>query len=188
MPTIMTHALLPLIGAAALPRVQISRRLVFAGMMAAMLPDADVAGRLFAIPHSHDLGHRGVTHTWLFALLVAGLGLIAARPLRSRPLPAFLFLLASTLSHSVTDMLTTGGKGIMLLWPFDHQRFKFAFHPVEVSPVGMRALESGRIWSVLASEALWLIAPCILLAFFCRLAVKYRRGSPLLIDSGRKAT
>jgi inner membrane protein len=172
MPTIMTHALLPLIAAAALPRPFVSSRLVAACMVAAMLPDADVVSRLFGIPHWHDFGHRGATHTVLFALLVGAAGTLAARSLRASGAAAFWFLFASTLSHALTDMLTTGGKGIMIFWPADHSRMKFLFHPVEVSPIGLRGFETGRIWEVLLSEAIWLWVPAALLAFLARLALK----------------
>jgi len=188
MPTILTHALLPLIGAAAAPRARLSKRLVAAGMIAAALPDADVIVRSFGVPHTHDFGHRGATHTILFAILVAIGGWLAARPLRSSPTPAFLFVLLSTLSHPLTDMLTSGGKGIMLYWPLEHVRFKFLFHPVEASPVGLQGIESGAIWHVLLSEALWLLLPALLLAFFCRWALYSHVHPPRLIDSGNKHT
>lgn len=177
MPTIFSHALLPLIGAVALPNLGLSKRLIIAGMAAAILPDADVlTGRLFQIPHTHDLGHRGATHTLLFALLVAGAALLRVRILQARPATAFLFLGLATLSHPLADMLTRGGKGIMILWPFEDARFKFLAHPIEASPVGLKAFETGGIWQVLASEALWLLVPAVFVAFLARVAMK--RPSP----------
>jgi inner membrane protein len=172
-PTIFSHALLPLIGAVALPNAGLSKQLVIAGMIAAVLPDADViTGRLFEIPHTHDFGHRGATHTFVFAILIACAALLRAQMLRARPAVAFLFVALATLSHPLADMLTEGGKGIMILWPFEDARFKFFAHPIEASPVGLKAFESGIIWQVLASEALWLLLPAMFVAFFARFALK----------------
>lgn len=176
MPTILTHALLPLIGAAAVPKGYLSTRLIVAGMAVAMLPDADVVGRYFHVPHTHDFGHRGATHTLLFALLVGGLGMLAARSLRTTRAKAFLFLWLSTLSHALTDMLTEGGKGIMMFWPLEDSRLKFLLHPIEASPVGLTAFETGVIWQVLLSETRWLLIPAVLIAFFARLTVKTWRA------------
>ena len=175
MPTIFTHALLPLIAAAGLP-MKVPGRLVLAGMAVAMLPDADVIGGIvFGVPHTHDFGHRGASHTLFFAALVGLTGLLFAHRMHAPSSRVFAFLTMSTLSHPLTDMMTDGGKGIMMLWPLEESRYKLLFHPVEVSPVGLRAFETGRIWAVLLSETLWLLIPAALLAFFARLAVKSSR-------------
>lgn len=48
-------------------------------------------------------------------------------------------------------MLTNGGSGVMLLFPFSSARYFFPWHPIQVSP-----LEIGRFFSrageILASE------------------------------------
>lgn len=173
MPTIFTHALLPLIGAAALPRLRLSKRLVALGMAAAVIPDLDVVtGWLLQIPHTHDFGHRGATHTLLFALLLAVAALLQARLLRTRAATAFLFVALATLSHPLSDMLTRGGKGIMIFWPVEDARYKFLATPIEASPVGLKAFETGVIWQVLLSELLWLLVPSALVVYFARLGMK----------------
>ncbi|QIK78700.1 metal-dependent hydrolase [Sphingomonas piscis] len=185
MPTVITHALLPLIGAAAVPQARLTRPLIMVGMAAAMLPDADLVSRWFGVPHAADFGHRGATHTLLFALLIGG---AAALCFRKRRLSAFLFVMLSNLSHSLADMLTGGGKGIMLLWPMDHERWKFLVHPVQVSPIGLQGFESGAIWPVFASELMWLLLPAVLLAAFLRFTAKSVAARPGVIDSGGKPT
>ena len=75
MPTIVTHALLPVIAASAFKPGSISRRLVVAGALAAILPDCDVIGFRLGIPYGAELGHRGASHSLLFAMLC---GAIAA--------------------------------------------------------------------------------------------------------------
>lgn len=173
MPTIFTHALLPLVGAAAVPPLSLPKRLIVTGMVFAMLPDADViTARTFDIPHTDDLGHRGVTHTLLFALLLAGTTMLFADFFRARRSTVLLFLALATLSHPLADMLTQGGKGIMILWPIEDARFKFLAHPIQASPVGFKAFDTGVIWSVLWSEIRWLLLPAVFVAFLARLATK----------------
>lgn len=65
-------------------------------------------------------------------------------------------------------MLTDGGKGIALLWPFDGARMFAPFRPIEVSPILLRGFENGKMPIVLASELVWLIGPAILLGMLVR--------------------
>jgi len=148
-----------------------------AGMAVGVLPDADIVSRYFGVPHTADFGHRGATHTLAFALFIAALALAAPRQSRNNALRVFTFILISTLSHPLADMMNDGGKGIMLLWPLDHDRFKFLLHPVKVSAVGLQGLETGTIWPTLWSELLWLLLPAALLAAMARFAANSHTGA-----------
>lgn len=173
MPTILTHALLPLIAAAG-ARGRIPPRLAVAGMAVAVLPDADVIGFRFGVPYGAGLGHRGATHSLLFAILCGLAGIVAARGLKAAPRLAFAFLTLSAASHGLTDMLTNGGRGVALWWPLSADRLFWPVRPVEVSSIGLRALTDGSLLRVLVSEALWLLLPAILLALlFRRLAARH---------------
>jgi inner membrane protein len=57
-PSIFTHAAVPVLLGAAAGRLLISRRLLVAGAVAAMLPDADVLGFRFGIAYGDAFGHR----------------------------------------------------------------------------------------------------------------------------------
>src|SRR4051812_49777868 len=71
MPTILSHAAVPLalrlgVGGKAVPA-----RLLACGAIASMLPDLDVVGMRFGVAYTSDFGHRGFTHSIFFAALVA---------------------------------------------------------------------------------------------------------------------
>ena len=72
MPTIMTHAIVPLAIAAVAGRGRISAKVAVAGATLAMLPDADVIGFALGIDYADPWGHRGATHSLAFAVLTAG--------------------------------------------------------------------------------------------------------------------
>ena len=165
MPTILTHAALPLIAAWSLGPDRVPRRLALAGAIIAVVPDLDVAGRAFGISSESLLGHRGVSHS---AAVAAVLAVVFAATMNLSWQKSLPFLFLSALSHGLTDMLTDGGKGIALLWPLDGSRMFAPFRPIEVSPILLRGFENGKLPLVLASELIWLIGPAILLALLVR--------------------
>src|SRR5438477_13211390 len=61
----------------------------------AMLPDADVIAFAFGIPYEHPFGHRGATHSFVFALFIAALAFVLARPLKLPPVATALATLVS---------------------------------------------------------------------------------------------
>ena len=169
MPTIFSHAAVPLVIGYVAGSRRIPGRLLLAGVAAAMLPDADVALHfLVDAPWGSPWRHRGFTHSIAFALAVGLVGALAAGRLGARPWAAFLFLAACTASHGALDALTAGGSGIPFLWPLSDQRWTFPWRPVAVSPIGLRALTSERLPSVLRSELVWIWLPSLLLAVVLR--------------------
>ena len=178
MPTILTHAALPLIAAWGLGSGRIPPRLALTAAIVALIPDLDVFGRFAGIPAESIMGHRGASHS-VAAALVIGM-LAACMPVRSVGWRARAFVLfLAGLSHGLADMLTDGGKGIALFWPMSSDRMFFWFRPLDVSPIFLRGLENGKLPLVLASEALWLLLPISLLA------ILFRHGAIPHIDSGR---
>ncbi len=165
MPTIITHALVPLAAAFALGPQRVPVWLAIAGAALAMLPDLDVIGFKFGIAYADDWGHRGATHSLVFAALLASLLTLARPEFRSRLAWAFLFLAA--VSHGLLDMLTDGGLGVALWWPVENARHFFGATPVRVSPIGAgffsaRGLET--VWS----ELVWIWLPVAMTAFTAR--------------------
>ncbi len=158
MPTIFTHPALTLLKPW-FPRVP--SRAIAAGIVASMLPDADTIGFAFGIPYGSTFGHRGFTHSIVFALLVATLGTWLLRVSANRGVTfAFLFLCA--ISHPILDAFTNGGRGIAFFSPFSNHRYFFPWRPIDVSPIGVRFF-SDRGLHVITSELIWVWTPCVVL-------------------------
>lgn len=134
-----------------------------AGAFAAVLPDLDVIAFRLGIPYADDFGHRGASHSLLFAACVGVVGAWFARRLHGRRGPAFLWLTACGMSHPLLDALTNGGLGVALLWPWQDTRFFAPWRPILVSPIGSDFL-SARGLAVLWSEARWVGLPALALA------------------------
>lgn len=134
MPTVFTHAAVPLALWCAAGPGRMSPRLLFSGIAAAMLPDADVLAFALHIPYADAFGHRGASHSLLFAAALGLTALLAHRVLRAtrRQAAAVVFICAA--SHPLLDALTSGGLGVALWWPWDHQRLFAPWRPIRVSP------------------------------------------------------
>lgn len=163
MPTIFTHAAVPLLLGGAAGRRSISRRLLAAGAIAAMLPDADVLAFRLHVAYNDNLGHRGATHSIVFALLLAFAAAFWHRRLHSTPWRSAGFVGLAALSHPLLDACTNGGLGVALWWPFGDARWFAPFRPIAVSPIGTRFL-SERGWHVMASEFCWVWLPTAIIA------------------------
>jgi inner membrane protein len=132
------------------------------------LPDADVISFTFGIPYEHPLGHRGFTHSLVFSLVFGvSLAWLLYRKRQGWLLIASLFVL-SMASHGLLDMMTNGGRGVALYWPFSNERLFFGFRPLEVSPIGASYFFSEWGLRVLKSEAMWIGVPALGVYLFAR--------------------
>ncbi len=162
MPTIMTHAIVPLAVAVAAGRGVVPVKVAVAGAILAMLPDADVIGFKLGIAYADAWGHRGATHSLVFAALIGAI--LTALIRTEKRLIAFAFLALSTASHGLLDMATSGGLGVALLWPFEVTRHFWDWTPIRVSPIGLRNFLSERGVVTILSELKWVWLPSFLLA------------------------
>lgn len=160
MPTVITHAVLPLAAAAAIGRKRIPCSLAFAGAALAMVPDLDVIGFRFGVAYADTWGHRGATHSLAFAAIVATALALLRREWRTPA--AWCFLFASAASHGLLDTLTDGGMGVALFWPLDSTRYFAAVTPIRVSPIGVRFFTI-RGLETAQSEFLWFWLPALIL-------------------------
>jgi inner membrane protein len=161
MSSIISHAAIPIAVSAVFPTGSLSKGLLLAGALCAMVPDLDVIGFYFGVRYSDMLGHRGLSHSIAFALGLSAL-LAAAWP-TAEPgrLPAFLFLFLATLSHPFLDAFTDGGLGVAWFAPFSNQRYFFPWRPLAVPPIGIEAFFTTRDWHVLKSEFVWVWLPSL---------------------------
>jgi inner membrane protein len=120
-----------------------------------MLADADVIAFRLGIPYSAPFGHRGATHSVMFALLAGcAFAAVLSRGKEGRFWPLAFVATVVSVSHPLLDALTDGGLGVALLWPFSNARFFAPWRPIPVAPIGARMLSS-RGLHVLLIEALW---------------------------------
>jgi len=147
-------------------------KLMIFTLISSIIPDADVIGYAFGIPYEHVMGHRGFTHSLLFALLWAAFVMIIF--FRKQAKLAFFVLLGATLSHTFLDALTTGGLGVAFFSPFDNGRYFFpdAVRVIQVSPLGIKSFFSAEGLAVIRSEFLWIGVPCIVLMIMNRILLK----------------
>ena len=159
MPTIMSHAVVPLAAAVAMGRTRISMPVIVTAMVLAMVPDADVLGFKLGVKYADTWGHRGATHSIIFAAFVAAIVTAAVHPVRWRLVWPYLF--AAMASHGLRDMMTNGGLGAAILWPFSNERYFATVQPIRVSPIGA-AFFSDRARVVMLSELRMIWVPAII--------------------------
>ena len=171
MPTILTHA----VAGAAIAQVLAPRtqrtEISWLAAGCAMLPDVDVVGFGFGVQYGDVLGHRGLTHSLLFAVLLAGaMKLFLRRTPPGSQLQLMACLFAATASHGFLDAFTNGGLGVAFFSPFDTRRYFFPARPIMVSPIGISAFLTHRGLSVLLSEMTWVWTASIAVVAAARIA------------------
>ena len=148
-------------------RPTIPKRVWLAGVVCAVVPDADLLRMPFGVPYTDLLGHRGFTHSLVFAAAVATLivwlGFRKDVPGLSRTgLWTYLFL--ATASHGFLDAMTDGGLGVAFFAPFENSRYFLPWRPIRVSPISIQEFFSRWGLEVMESELVWIWLPCAVLA------------------------
>ncbi len=171
------HALASVALGSTCSRRYTSRKFWILGIVCAVLPDADVLAFRLGIPYGSFWGHRGFTHSLVFALITGILitWLFFRHDFSSRRGVGYvLFFSLSTASHAVLDATTNGGLGVAFFAPFDNTRYFFPFRPIQVSPIGIKNFSGEAGWQVIQSELLWIGLPCIAFILIARWANKQR--------------
>jgi inner membrane protein len=165
MATIISHAVAAAGLAALFPARALKPRVWITGAVFSMIPDADVLSFRFGIAYGDLLGHRGFTHSLLFAAVLGAIGAFVLFP-RARAAvhrgAVWLYLFLATASHGALDALTNGGHGVAFFAPFENSRYFFPFTPIEVSPIGISRFFSARGAEVLLNEMVWIWLPAAL--------------------------
>jgi len=137
-----------------------------------VLPDLDVVAFRLGVSYAAEFGHRGFSHSILFALVAAMLGACMFRQLHSSFRSAFFFVISCALSHGILDAFTNGGLGVAFLWPWSDERFFAHFQVIEAAPLSMKRFFSLAGLHVLWSELLWVWFPLLGFVF---VAAAFRR-------------
>src|ERR1700740_1302782 len=181
MASLISHAVAALAIGTLFARPQVPKRVWVIGAVCSMLPDIDVLGFRFGIHYGDFWGHRGFTHSLLFAGVIATLALVVGLPRAlsglSRGWLCLYFFLAAA-SHGILDAMTNGGLGVAFFSPFDNTRYFFPWHPIVVSPISLTGFFSARGTAVLQNELIWIWIPAgllVLLVLLFRLV--FPRGS-----------
>jgi len=161
MATIISH---PAVALGMLPwfsEVRKSKVILFIGILLTILPDIDVVGFRLGIAYGDLWGHRGMTHSLLFSVVVGALiAKLVARKLRVKIIQTWLYFTMCIASHGVLDAFTNGGLGVAFFSPFSEERYFFPVRYLEVSTLNIIRFFQGQGIAVIKSELIWLWLPC----------------------------
>jgi len=123
--SLFSHALAALAIGTVFYKPRAPKRCLAVGAACSMLPDLDVIGFRFGVHYGDFWGHRGFTHSLVFAALTAGAAILFGfrhgLPGFSR-LSLWLYFFLATASHGLLDAMTDGGLGVAFFSPFDNRR------------------------------------------------------------------
>jgi inner membrane protein len=131
-------------------------------VLAALLPMVPDFDTFWLSTYGNMSGHRGFTHSFVFALAV---GLLTALFTFTYfkagfwPLAGFFFVI--TASHGILDACNNGGFGIPLFWPFVNHRFG-PWGPIQVPDIGFELPDPRKSKSI-RQELLWVWLPTVVL-------------------------
>ena len=140
MASIFGHALISVALGTSFSKKLKSAKFWLLGIVCSIIPDADVIGFNYGIKYASFWGHRGFTHSFVFALffgITITFLFYKKHFLTKKGIILILFFFLCTASHSILDAMTTGGKGVAFFSPFNNDRYFFPFRPIKVSPLGI---------------------------------------------------
>ena len=149
----------------------------FWGLMTAcsILPDIDSIGFHLGVPYGSLWGHRGMTHSLLFAALLAACLAARFQDLFPPPWKLATLLFVITASHGVLDAMTDGGLGVAFFSPIAPDRYFFPWRPIHVSPIGVRGFFTLRGLRILSSEIIWIWCPAAITLATIKLVQSVRK-------------
>ncbi len=159
MASIFGHALASIAIGASFTKTMKNLKFWLLGVFCAIFPDADIVGFKFGITYASFFGHRGFTHSLVFALIFGFLIAFLFYKKKNKFLFYAVFFTLATASHSVLDAMTTGGLGVAFFSPFDNTRYFFSWRPIQVSPIGAAKFFSSWGLRVIKSELIWIGLP-----------------------------
>ncbi|HRI01206.1 MAG TPA: metal-dependent hydrolase [Saprospiraceae bacterium] len=139
MPTIIGHCFFGMSLASLKPVGLDVSKAIGLSILCSCIPDIDGIGFFAGIPYHSIWGHRGITHSILFAMLWSYLLSQYFLKDESRELKVqwFFHFFWCTISHSLLDSMTDGGLGVGFFLPFIDERYFIAnFIPVSPMSIG----------------------------------------------------
>lgn len=140
---------------------------LISGITLSVIPDLDVLAFVAGIPYESVWGHRGFTHSILFAVLAASITTyilsVKGPDKGSRATSTFIYLFLCTVSHGFLDAMTTGGRGVGFFIPFTPNRYFFDHRPILVSPIGIESFFSSWGLAVIKSEIKFIGIPALII-------------------------
>jgi len=171
MASAFSHIAIPVALRLGLGKELVSKRLVIFGFVSSILPDLDVIAFRLGVAYQSPWGHRGFSHSIVFALIFSLLAVIFYKKLKATRSMTFIVTFISMISHGFLDALTNGGLGVAFLWPLTNERYFFPWNVVEVSPLGLKRFFGAKGLSVLKSEFVYIWLPCLSLSL-CLMGIK----------------
>lgn len=167
MASLPSHAVAALCIGTCFYKSDIPKRIWVIGAACSVVPDLDVIGFRLGIHYGDFWGHRGFTHSFLFAALLALFIVVLGfrhGVTGMSPWSMWLFFFFATASHGLLDAMTNGGLGVAFFAPFDTHRYFLPWTPIRVSPIGVGRFFGARGVAVLRTEFLWIWVPATILA------------------------
>jgi inner membrane protein len=165
------------------------RKFWLASVLCSCIPDADVIGFAFGIRYADALGHRGFSHSIVFAALLSAAVVFTSfrESLENRRLTWLLLVhfFVVTASHGVLDAMTDGGLGVAFFAPFDNTRYFLPWRPIAVSPIGAAAFFSRWGLEVILNELGVIWAPAGV-AMVAAVLVRRSRRNDVERDAGKR--
>jgi len=106
----------------------LNNKFLFFVVASSIMPDIDILAFRFDIAYSDLWGHRGMTHSLLFAfiwsiflwfIILRSSDYRHQRFISKTSITAITILFLSTSSHGILDAMTNGGLGVAFFSPFD---------------------------------------------------------------------
>ncbi len=175
MPSIFGHTLAAITIGKSYPKKICSWKFFILGILCATLADIDVIAFKLGIPYGNAFGHRGFTHSILFAVIL-GVSITfifyGKNFLSKKGLVLISFFTLCAISHDILDAMTNGGLGIGFFIPWDEARYFLPWRPIEVSPIGIRHFSEKAV-RIIKNEMIWIGIPC--LVYFLIMSVMRRK-------------
>jgi len=178
MPSAFTHAVASIALGRAYTTRSVPVRFWVLSSVCAVAPDIDVLANRLGYDHTTMFGHRGVTHSFLFAILLSGLVVLLffRKPVEGMisRLSLFAFFFLATASHSVLDAMVDGTLGVAFFAPFSPGRFFLPWRPIASSPIGLAFFSSAGA-ATLLNEIVWVWVPSLMVLIAPWLRSRFKR-------------